>query len=348
MKHIFYVHSHITFLVSKQYILDKGINFNDCLFLCSRDYLPQFSYQQLFKNIKRYPQDVLKKNEDDLSLLKNLFNGFQGIHVVENFINSYCSKETFIFYTYSTYSHFCSIIVTMSNCDGYYIIEEGSSAYTNNTIILNHIGKKNLLYQSILVHFFPRFYLLKNHHFSSSSEKYKGTITTSEKALCQLKGEHVIISNPFNKEKLPYSPTTILSIDASLYMCKIDSEQIEYIMDIIRQFILKLTQNPIIAYKMHPIIVKNSFADPMRDILSKTFKGVQMKELSSDIAIEEVLNEYHCDFFSDWSSVAIYANQMGCKCYSYAQRLSKISNNETYTLMMNNMNEVLKEVYVQL
>lgn len=225
MKHIFYVHSHITFLVSKQYILDKEINPDDCLFLCSRKYEPSYKFQQIFKNIIRYPQDIFGQKKD-FSLLENICTGFKDISVIENIINSFCQNDTFILYTYSTNSHLCSVLVSMAKCKCYFIIEEGSSAYADNLTVKNLISKKNLLLQSFLVHFIPRFYILKDHHLSTSSEKYKGTIATSEHAFFQMEGEHIVISNPFNREKLPYSPTAVLSIDASPYICKVETEYI--------------------------------------------------------------------------------------------------------------------------
>ena len=350
MKHLFHVHSHITFLVSKQYILDKGINPDDCLLLCSRNYVPRYEYQQIIKNIRKYPQEVFGSRKEDLSLLKNLFNGFVGLHILEDFIADYCQQDEFFFYTFSTYSHMCSIIVTMQKCMGYYLIEEGSSSYADDKCVKQSLGKRNLIFQSLLVHVFPRFYLLKDHHYSTASRKFKGVITTSEKALCKLKGDHIIISNPFGKQKLPYSPTIILSVDASLYLCQMNMEHIEAIMNRIYQFVNQKYKNPIIAYKMHPMIVKDPFSNTIRNVLLKAFEAFRVEELPNDTAIEDVLNEYHCDFFSDWSSVAIYANQMGCKCYSYAEELSRISGNVKYISMEKNAkkNKIQKEAYIQL
>lgn len=350
MKHLFYVHSHITFLVSKQYILDKGINPDDCLLLCSRNYVPRYEYQQIIKNIKKYPQEVWDSRKEDLSLLKNLFNGFHGLKVLEDFITAYCQQDEFFFYTFSTNSHMCSIMVTMKNCRGYYLIEEGASSYSDDAFIKKTVGKRNLIFQSLLVHLFPRFYLLKNHHYSTASKKFKGVITTSEKALFQLKGEHIIISNPFGKQKLSYSPSIVLSVDASLHLCQMNLEHIETIMNEICKFVSYKYKNPIIAYKMHPMIVKEPSAISIRNVLLKAFENFRVEELPNDIAIEDVLNEYHCDFFSDWSSVAIYANQMGCKCYSYAHELSRVSGNVMYMTMEKNaiMNKMLKEAYIQL
>ena len=171
MKHIFHVHSHITFLVSKQYVVDKGINFDDCLFLCSRDFKPGYEHQQLFKYITNYPQDVLRHNVEKCCFQKKIFHRLYKLHEIEDFILSFCNKDKFLFYTFSTYSHLCCIIVTMNKCSGYYLIEEGSSVYTDISKVKQLIGKKNLLLQSFLAPLFPRFYLLKDHHFSTSSNK---------------------------------------------------------------------------------------------------------------------------------------------------------------------------------
>lgn len=350
MKHIFHVHSHITFFVSKQYVFDKEINPDDCLFLFSRDYIPSSEYLKTFRYIINYPQDVLSFNNKKTSFPKKIYERFHKIHVIEDLIFSFCNNDNFIFYTYSTYSHLCCIMATMRTCIGYYIIEEGASAYIDNSIIKQLISRKNLLFQSLLVPFFPRFYLLKDHHFSTSSKKYRGTIATSEKAFTDMSGKHIVVSNPFNKKKLPYPPTAIISIDASLYFCNIELDYVTKIMEDIYHFILQKQQNPIIAYKIHPILVKENVEKSFRDILIATFEDIKVIELSSDTSIEEVLNEYHCDFFSDWSAVAIYAAQMGCTCYSYGQKLSQICHNKKYEAMIknNNMNKFLRDAYIQI
>ncbi len=348
MKHCFLVHSSITFLVSKQYVLDKGINPNDCLFLCARNYELSSEYQQKFKNVTHYPQDIFGREKEDLSLLKNLFNGFKGLHIIEVFISSFCQGNKFTLYTYSTYSHLCCILVTMSNCEGYYLIEEGSSAYSDISLVKKSIGRLNLFVQSILAPFFPRFYVIKDHHFSTSSDKYIGTITTSQKALNQLGGEKVIITNPFDKKKLEYSPTAVISIDASLYICGVESEYIGTIMESLYQFIIHKNEHPVIAYKFHPILIEAKVEKTFKDIISEVFKNTVLMELQADTTIEEILNQYQCDFYSDWSSVAIYAKQMGCTCYSYAQKLARISSNDRYVSMANNMNEILRDAYIQL
>ena len=42
-----------------------------------------------------------------------------------------------------------------------------------------------------------------------------------------------------------------------------------------------------------------------------------MTELDSSVCLENVLMSYKCDFYTDNSSVAIYAHDMGVECYSY-------------------------------
>ena len=74
-----------------------------------------------------------------------------------------------------------------------------------------------------------------------------------------------------------------------------------------------------IAYKFHPYF----FADS--NLTHKVFFEKQInKYFGSNIScipatysLENVLMTYKCDFYTDNSSVAIYAEAMGVKCYSY-------------------------------
>jgi hypothetical protein len=119
-------------------------------------------------------------------------------------------------------------------------------------------------------------------------------------------------------------------------------------MESLYQFIIHKNEHPVIAYKFHPLLLKAKVEKKFKDIILEVFKNNVLIELQSDTTIEEVLNQYQCDFYSDWSSVAIYAKQMGCVCYSYAHKLVNICNNDNYTSMANNMNDIIRDAYIQL
>ncbi|MCQ2286972.1 MAG: hypothetical protein MJZ76_08890 [Bacteroidales bacterium] len=345
MKHLFYVHSHITFLVSKQYVFDQGINPDDCLFLCTRNYQLPEKYNKVFTHLVQYPQDIFHCNEVHFFKNGNVVEGYRKAGVIEGFVREYTKEDDFILYTLNTGGHVHSIIVSMSNCKGYYLIEEGTSVYHDLPSSVSQLYKrwKKVLFKLILRPFLPKFFLLKDNIFSSSTKKYLGTIASSENAYRNFPQRHIVVSNPFELISLAIKPESLLSIDGSISMYDFSIEIIKQLFVELKQKFLK---DAAVAYKFHPLFFANkSKMEAIRDVLHEIF-GEFAIELPSDIVLENVLNTYHCDFYSDWSTVGIYGNKMGCKCYSYALKLSQFSQNKEYENCVHKLPEIIKDSYI--
>nr|MCR4879183.1 hypothetical protein [Bacteroidales bacterium] len=83
-----------------------------------------------------------------------------------------------------------------------------------------------------------------------------------------------------------------------------------------------------IAYKFHPYFFAKSNAGTKQrfEKLIKKHYGDAMIELGSDVSLENVLMTYHCDFYTDNSSIAVYGNAMNVKCYTYMPILREYTN----------------------
>ena len=331
MKHIFLIHSHITFFVVKQYIHDYHIAPCDCVLFCCRDYsLPQ-NYVGVFPSIVQYPKDVFS-NKEDLSPFVNVITNFRGKKRLECAILSYCNNEPFYFYPFYTASHFVSLVVSMPQCQGYFIIEEGTSAYLSKQELYALCPPPKKWYNSILRRIFPEFYSLKDEAFSENSPKYQGILSFSNKAFATMGGEHIVLSNPFEQSFLNYSPDIILSIDGSLSLYAIDLDIIQKVYSHIEQFIRQKDGiGKVIAYKFHPMfLAREGLQQKIREVIHMVFQKYTVKELDKTISIENLLNTYHCDFYTDFSSVSIYRDLLKCNCYSYAAYMAHLLPNSAY------------------
>lgn len=344
MKHLFYVHSHITFLVSKQYVFDQGINPDDCLFFCTRKYILPEKYKEVFKHTLQFPQDVFHSDEVHFFKNGNIINAYRKVRVIENIVNDFTHDAPFIFYTLNTGGHVHSIIATMCNCKGYYLIEEGASAYypLPKSIAQLYTGWRNVLFKLILRPLMPKLFLLKDNIFSTSSEKFRGTIASSKMAFADFQGEHIVTFNPFETINLNVKPDVLISIDGSLCLYDISKKDIQQLYSTLKQ---KYIHDAVVAYKFHPIFLSHkSQMEEVRKVLNEVF-GKSALELSRDIVLENILCTYHCDFYSDWSSVGIYGNNMGCKCYSYVPLLLGISAHPEYEKAARNLTPILKQCF---
>lgn len=345
MKHLFYVHSHITFLVSKQYVFDQGINPDDCLFFCTRGYRYNDEYSQIFRNGCQYPKDIFANENFDILPRFNFIKGYHNIHLLENFINDKFNNDSFVFYTFNTSSHVHSVIATMKKCLGYYIIEEGLSAYTEiNKLPQLYKGVKKIVFKHILQPIFPRFFILKDHIFSSSSKYYLGTIAILPEAFNPLPPKHLLVTNPFSEISLGFAPTVVISIDSAFEIYQVPLDAIATVFQKIKDNIA-LKENIVVAAKFHPYYYIHTENKEKFQAVLKTVFGELFRELPMDAILEDVLNTYHSDFYSLWSSIGIYAQRNGCKCYSFAHFLNEKIQNKEYQYLLKKIPPMFYDTY---
>jgi len=342
MKHLFYVHSHITFLICKQYIIDNHINYQDCTFISLRSYcLPQSLIKAGVSTIN-YPQDVYEGKTTRVFQGFHLKKSYCNLKKLEKVINQHINNQPFAFYIPNTQANdFVNVVVTMNNCSCYYLIEEGSASYTKISQLPKfQSGVSDIIYKWFLRPFLKRFYILRDNMYSTNYYKYVGTIASSSSAFPNYIGQHIIIQNPFEKEFLPFHPEIILSVDPLFFHFDIDYVEIIYqkLSSVLSSFDKR------IVYKFHPEFYKRPEILSQYTILLQKVFGTSIFELDQNIIIENILNTYHCNFYSDFSSIGIYGNILNCKCYSYANLAKGYSN--LYDEKVSKLPKILRDSYI--
>ena len=160
MKHVFGVSSHLAFYLCHHLIQTDSLNPNDCIFFTTRDYSFPAQYNSIYTN-------VIKTSYNLSSTQGRIFAGWKfwqthkNIKEFDNLIDKYLNNNQFIWYTQVCFNDFCSLMVTKSNCAGYYVIEDGSGSYRKENKP-TFIGIKGIIYHTILKPLFPRLYVVKN------------------------------------------------------------------------------------------------------------------------------------------------------------------------------------------
>lgn len=347
MKHLFLVHSHITFVVSKQYVFDQGLEPKDCIFICSRNYILPIEYDSIFIQVINYPEDIFLSKEFDFLPKMNLLKGYHNIHILEKHLRSFTQGDAFFLYAMNTGTHLVCAIVTMPECYGYYLIEEGTSSYTERSELakLYHKRAHEIVLQ-MLRFISKRLFIVKDHIFSYSTNYYLGTIATSQKAFPNYPKQKIIVSNPFEIIQLSQKPDVVLSVDASFILYNVPRDTVENVLIRIRNIINKENKSNV-AYKFHPLYYKDlNTLTLFRDIINQIF-GQSSFELPPTTVIENVLKTYNSDFYSDVSSVGIYATNFGIHCYSYAKIMVEMLPNSEYSdhIKIDNLPQIIKESY---
>jgi|SRR5882724_9458511 len=121
MKHIFWVHSYITYFVAKKIIAEKKLDKKDVIFLKARNFDLSDSYID-FKQL-----DLVYKFS-----IRNILRNWRLISRYDRWIDKIAGKNKYILYYPHTALRYLDYLLTNKNCQGYCLMEEGMAAYSNN------------------------------------------------------------------------------------------------------------------------------------------------------------------------------------------------------------------------
>jgi len=314
MKHVFGIASHLVFYLCNRYIEKHQLPIEDCILLLTRNYQLPSTYAQHYPHVIATDYSPKKRVWAGVHFWKTIRNKQQ----FDQLLSSFLKGEDFIYYTQVCNNEICNLMVSMPNCKGYYVVEDGSGSYrTFNP--QTFIGWQEWIYRLLLKPLFPRFYCIKNHFIETEHPKFMGCIASSQDCFPLHQQYLEVIGLPFEKIDLGYSPDAVISIDP-LYLY-FDTDKAQEILrsmgETIRQKHYKT-----IAYKLHPNLYTQAFSKEKNMYLHTLMQGLnKMEEIPSTTCLENVVTTYHSDFYTVFSSVAIYAHLAGCTCYSPLHRI---------------------------
>lgn len=128
MKHVFYIHSHITFLVATSVVKQLGLKKTDICFLTGRNYQPYPTYENYYLESLTIEQNEIDKVPSYGSNLLMIKKGKTLRSIDQLLIKVTCGKP-FIAYLPSTRNFLMQFISTHHNCEEIRLIEEGTMTY---------------------------------------------------------------------------------------------------------------------------------------------------------------------------------------------------------------------------
>lgn len=318
MKHVFGVASHIAFYLSNKIVEQDNLSREDCVFLLLRGYeLPEH-----FR--ARYPHQIhtqynTRKGEGRVFCGLNFPQTARNIAAFDALIDTYLHGEPFVWYTQVCNNDICSLMVSKQNCVGYYVIEDGSGSYRDFNP-QTFTGIKYLIYRLVLLPLWPRIFCAKNHFIESNHAKFKGCIASSDRCFPLHQDCLRVVGNPYIAEPLPVAPDAVIAMDS--YFVLFTDTQTE---DIIRRMANVINHKGYqhVVYKHHPAVTTpdhKKVYEQYENWIHQYFT-VPIEELPVSACLENILTAHPCDFYTVFSSVAIYAHTAGCRCYSMLPQL---------------------------
>ncbi|KKN39915.1 hypothetical protein LCGC14_0738510 [marine sediment metagenome] len=311
MKHLFYLHSHITYYVSMAVIKSKEIPEEDIVFIISRNYNN--------KGLKRKITLDVSLIHDEMNhyLIDRFYKLYAFIPKIDGLIEEKTNGEKYTVYLPLIENKLMQIIATNKKCISLNIIEEGATAYAPYFMHFRFKNKFEGLLKNTLNLFLSlirnRFYYVKVYdlrRFKKSSPPIFYSITSDS-----FKGlpYHIEILPPVREELEAYSQPNmkVLVLEGAVEQgnLKIDTllKGIQHILD----------ENSFkdLYVKYHPVQTTENRTKIIELITSN---GVTQITIADEIPFEQItINNNNIMVFGFTSSLLYYAKKFGCTVISY-------------------------------
>lgn len=312
MKHVFFVHSHITWLVAGGVIRHLGLAAGDVLFVRSRGYVPLSG---------EYEQIDFPVREARLTFTRDVADWLQERRTLAAFVDGIAQGE-FTWYLPHTAFAFFPAFIAHPRCRGFSVIEEGMAAYHTPEgiarVLAMQAAARPTNWRARLVR---RLGLARTPVFAD--ERYLAVYGCTEEAFPgYARKVRVAFDAPpaANNEEI----ATVLVFDAVLEYGLADEAAF---FQCLEELVAKLAADgrSTVHFKLHPQqYVDRRYTDRLRETLQANERGVVFRELAADTCLERLAAAGHADFYLFVSSVGIYAAEAGCRVFSMARRLAEL------------------------
>lgn len=318
MKHVFFVHSHITFILSKLIINKYVLLKKDIVFIVSRNYKNE--------ELAFYDSINFSQIHDELSkyYIKDFFKIYSYIEKIDHVIESKIDNKEFIVYLPIVRHKLMQIIASHKNCICVNIVEEGMTSYSDyffndiDSNIFKRIGKfifNNLFFLTKERFFYIKPFELRYFNKNISSKFY----TISKLGFNGVKEEIVYLNFKEYNKKCNYdidNNTPILILEGAVEQGNLSIDILEEAVD---QMISSIDYNKIYV-KFHPVQSIETI-----NLINQIFKkyNKQIIKIPKEISIELLSLDKKLIIYGFSSSLLFYTKLFGSEVYSYEYLLLK-------------------------
>ena len=300
MKHVFFVHSQITKLISLGIISKLSLKPQDIAIITYRGIEFYPDYQTHVFPFSHYPVE-------SFPLQKSFFPSKATLHSLDDFINKITERQSFVAYLPQLNERMLELIVSHPKCSKYNLIEEGKLSFTE----LQH--RKIQKYSKK-----EYFWLVLNYGRRLSRTRtylpdtYHRAFKFSDAAFPNYpRVEQVNLQ--YSCDRLDYHNVLVLEplVEAGIF--KIEN----YLIGLEKLIkILKRKNIETLHYKFHPEQQLNTSKSQILKLF-KAITDLSLVALESDISLEEIAINSPVDFYSISSSMLYYAKSLGSSSYSF-------------------------------
>lgn len=305
MKYIFWVHSHITYLVTTSII--KQLEIEDAIIILTRNYSVPFEINAKLYNFPFYytPYPSQHRLISNFKISKSL----NAIKACNRLIDEIIKNENFIFYTPLYNQPAIRCFIEHENCKRFYYIEEGTASYKPLSHFTQHRSTLKQLTKELYFRLLPYSNIIGGYFFDSTHIKFSGCYSFFNDAFpWNEKEKYILELTPVLKVK-EIETDAFLFFDALVEFGLVEEKIfLKVFIDVIEYFVKEGFKA--VSFKFHPEQAKESaFKNQIINIFSKYSDIISFKELNQDFIAENYFLQHKSKVFVFLSSVGLYAQK---------------------------------------
>lgn len=325
MKHVFFVHSHVTWLVSQGVIRHHEIATKDVLFVCSRGYEPPFNE---FERIQFPDRNWLQPWRPD--------KWADDKHDLGRFVDQVSQQSDFCWYLPHTGFPFFTPLISHPRCQGFNLIEEGIGSYFTPRALTKSLQRATACMPGWKGWVYRFWYLL--HPPKMADSRYLFAYGCTEEAFPgyarKIKVD-LVGTPPSAREHIG----VVLVFDNLVEAGLVDEMSFGSCVDEALQ-ILATQGEKTVHYKLHPgQYIDQRYLPGLHKRLNSNPYNIKLIELPADYCLELLATTGQPEFYVFTSSVGYYAAISGCRVFSIASLLAE--RNPRYRILLKTIPEIM-------
>lgn len=311
MRHVFFVHSHITYLIARQIVAHERLSPADCLFLLLRGFAAPADC----------PVPAAAIEAVAVPLSPRIWQVWGRIAALDRRINELTAGADFTLYAPHTDNATVRLLYTHPRCRAISYVEEGSASY----IPRERWRKPYSFANNVLRYVYSRGRYPELQHFE---DFYERAYCVSEHCFPGM-SRKVVLPMPFGNVRVEPDPTgqAVLVLDALVEFGLVEPAPMRQALHGLLDWLLAQGRRQVL-FKYHPVQAK----DPARrafyeqEIFGPYRDRLTFVELAPGVSLEDLAVSYPNVLFAILvSSVGLYAAFCGQRVVSVAKQLAASS-----------------------
>jgi hypothetical protein len=325
MKHLFYIHSALNYIISKQIIKHFALNEDDCVFLYDR--IEPYTHE----TIRQYgfPHAPCPAHRSFLAT-PTFWKNWSRVQTFDKRITEITQNQSFMFYGLFSISNFFYLTTTHSLCKGYYFMEDGTASL-NAMGHLDQQKPKSILRQVMYnLNFLGRGIPSVKAFYDISHGQFRGVLASCAYMFPNFP-QKTIIGFPTQPQALNTDYEHVIVLDGAADFGLVSHESYNKVVDMLPPWFIKRGIKRVhVKYQKNDPNGRDS-RPQMKAIFDKYNTQIEFVEIPPSGILEDIAVNSKANFYINASSIGFYVFLAQRKLFTWCSFLQDLEPNFVLT-----------------